>query len=580
MAEKTHALATALWKYKDRDIDDGERHAAAARLRDLFESYLVNHERCLANATGVEGFDVICPIPSSKGRTGIHPLSELLAYSDWASGRFRADILKTVRAGTPHQPDSGRFSATDVAGLSVLIVDDTWTTSSNVMSAVAAIQGGSPRAVAVAVIGRHFDPTYSAETAEFSERAHARPFVMDDCVHHEIAETVGRASLPRGWAITHSQPELKTKNDPFLRNAGEPVSIEVLWQELAGITLASDLALQLKATEESEDLAAFDPRTLNTGANRAMNKHPTYQLKLSDWLRECRAIVAAVPGGTVSATRSKPIVDGEPELVRYARLAAEKARGAEVRQADLPKYKAREAEVAARFKASGRLEPAGAKEDETDQEEVSDGNALIQQAIDRVDREFRDEDEHTRRQLGHQARNLAIGRGVPDSELDEFVSNFVEQEFSVWLEAQKTDRAKERKAAGPRAVAEELEMKVHLAELRALEAQAREQAELEALQKRMEESKPSPKPAANRPAPTPDATSTDVQKVPSAAQKDSTSTGLGGDPSICPRCAGSGHLPHYNHVAEGVCFLCGGSGRVSVAVRRSHRRWWWPWGTR
>lgn len=30
----------------------------------------------------------------------------------------------------------------------------------------------------------------------------------------------------------------------------------------------------------------------------------------------------------------------------------------------------------------------------------------------------------------------------------------------------------------------------------------------------------------------------------------------------CPFCNGTGHLPHFNHVQNGVCFACGGSGEL------------------
>ena len=37
---------------------------------------------------------------------------------------------------------------------------------------------------------------------------------------------------------------------------------------------------------------------------------------------------------------------------------------------------------------------------------------------------------------------------------------------------------------------------------------------------------------------------------------------LGSDRGTCPRCGGTGYLPHFNHVAGGVCFLCGGNKEV------------------
>lgn len=32
--------------------------------------------------------------------------------------------------------------------------------------------------------------------------------------------------------------------------------------------------------------------------------------------------------------------------------------------------------------------------------------------------------------------------------------------------------------------------------------------------------------------------------------------------SSCSRCQGTGYLPHFSHVANGVCFMCGGDGLV------------------
>ena len=32
--------------------------------------------------------------------------------------------------------------------------------------------------------------------------------------------------------------------------------------------------------------------------------------------------------------------------------------------------------------------------------------------------------------------------------------------------------------------------------------------------------------------------------------------------TACPRCSGKGNIPEYGFIAEGVCFRCGGSGRV------------------
>lgn len=34
--------------------------------------------------------------------------------------------------------------------------------------------------------------------------------------------------------------------------------------------------------------------------------------------------------------------------------------------------------------------------------------------------------------------------------------------------------------------------------------------------------------------------------------------------ALCWKCDGKGNLPHYNHIAAGICFACQGSGRCSI----------------
>ena len=37
--------------------------------------------------------------------------------------------------------------------------------------------------------------------------------------------------------------------------------------------------------------------------------------------------------------------------------------------------------------------------------------------------------------------------------------------------------------------------------------------------------------------------------------------------ATCDRCDGTGRVPHYGHIANGICFQCQGSGKVSFRVR-------------
>lgn len=34
----------------------------------------------------------------------------------------------------------------------------------------------------------------------------------------------------------------------------------------------------------------------------------------------------------------------------------------------------------------------------------------------------------------------------------------------------------------------------------------------------------------------------------------------------CSKCGGSGHLPQYNHICNGICFPCEGSGKLAITI--------------
>jgi hypothetical protein len=36
----------------------------------------------------------------------------------------------------------------------------------------------------------------------------------------------------------------------------------------------------------------------------------------------------------------------------------------------------------------------------------------------------------------------------------------------------------------------------------------------------------------------------------------------------CPKCAGSGYIPQYAGIANGVCFTCSGSGKIVYRVKK------------
>ena len=120
--------------------------------------HLALHERCLARAAGVGGFDVVTTVPSSDGARGEpHPLDELVGeLVGPVRGRYERLLRRTGAAVTPHHFNIHKYEAVrNVGDRSVLLVDDTWTTGANVQSAAVALKGAGAGRVAALVIGRY-----------------------------------------------------------------------------------------------------------------------------------------------------------------------------------------------------------------------------------------------------------------------------------------------------------------------------------------------------------------------------------------------------------------------------------------
>jgi hypothetical protein len=142
--------ATNLWRYKS---DEPGAEAARAALRALLLVFLRDHGRCVWRRAGVPRPSHVAVVPSGRGRPGTHPLRALAApYLALPWVRLSAD---GGSAGL--DPDPRRFRPERVAGASVLLLDDTWTSGASATGAAAALRLAGARAVAVVVLGRHLD---------------------------------------------------------------------------------------------------------------------------------------------------------------------------------------------------------------------------------------------------------------------------------------------------------------------------------------------------------------------------------------------------------------------------------------
>jgi predicted amidophosphoribosyltransferase len=163
--------------------------AAAIRLqRDLAAvlwRYLRDHESCVGAAAGIDRFDLVTTVPSSDlARDADHPLrliaGELVTPTRGRYERLLRRSTATV-AGRDFSPEKyvvGRR----LAGESVLLIDDTWTTGASVQSAAAALRGAGAARVAAVVVGRHVRPEF--QDNERRLRAIPRPFAWSACAWH------------------------------------------------------------------------------------------------------------------------------------------------------------------------------------------------------------------------------------------------------------------------------------------------------------------------------------------------------------------------------------------------------------
>jgi hypothetical protein len=220
LAVKREPLATALWQYKDGFGEEAD--LAASRLRHLVEDFMPRHEACLAESLGVLGFDCIAPVPSSRRRSGVHPLRSLIDDTAWARGRV-LDLLEPDNRMVPaHEAAEDKFTADSRAsGQRVLLFDDTWTRGANALSAVAALRRAGAKAVGIAVIGRHFDPTYRS-SAVYSDEAESLGFRMDACAACDPRPRANPPLLQRVDDLDRAAPDPATPPDPWARHGGSP----------------------------------------------------------------------------------------------------------------------------------------------------------------------------------------------------------------------------------------------------------------------------------------------------------------------------------------------------------------------
>jgi predicted amidophosphoribosyltransferase len=171
-----HALAA----YKRANGTVGRR--LATELAAVLWRYLDGHERCVARAAGVGSFDVVTTVPSGdRDRDERHALrwivAELVAPT---RDRYIRLLRRTQALVPPHAYSPDKYAATQpVAGSSILLIDDTWTTGANAQSAAGALKAAGAGAVAAVVIGRHVNRDWRENDRRLNKIS--RPYDWSRC---------------------------------------------------------------------------------------------------------------------------------------------------------------------------------------------------------------------------------------------------------------------------------------------------------------------------------------------------------------------------------------------------------------
>ena len=184
LASQWDALAKALWGYKNND-DAAVRAGYAPKIENLLHDFVAEHGKCLGAASGGRTFDAITWVPSAQGdRVGRpHPLAQMVHRAPWNHQRTSELLRRTEAIVNNHKIHPRRFeTVASVSGKSVLVVDDTWTTGANAMSAAWTLRNAGATVVSIVVIGRWNDPQYR-EYGIYRRHANDVGFDMNCCVY-------------------------------------------------------------------------------------------------------------------------------------------------------------------------------------------------------------------------------------------------------------------------------------------------------------------------------------------------------------------------------------------------------------
>lgn len=173
-------LHHALVRYKR--LGGGVARRLTVELAAVLWRFLALHERCIASAAGVDGFDLVTTVPSGeRERDACHPLRRIVGELVGPTrGRYERLLGRSRQEVTPRVVDARKFEPLrSLGGEPVLLIDDTLTTGASARSAAAALRAAGAGPVAAVVIGRYLNRGWHENDRRLG--ALAQPFDWSRC---------------------------------------------------------------------------------------------------------------------------------------------------------------------------------------------------------------------------------------------------------------------------------------------------------------------------------------------------------------------------------------------------------------
>lgn len=153
-----------------------------AKIISLLAYFLRRHGSCIAEETGHVGWDVISTVPSSRQRSGEHPLVSCIRRVQAIDSQYE-DLLAPGPVEVRHlsASDDGFRIRRPLTGERVLLVDDTFTSGARAQSAASVINRAGGDVVAIVPIGRVITPGFNESVKEYWVQQKSSPFSFETC---------------------------------------------------------------------------------------------------------------------------------------------------------------------------------------------------------------------------------------------------------------------------------------------------------------------------------------------------------------------------------------------------------------